>query len=294
MKARRSRGRRFAAFAYRVPLKQSHYGYSGRTRVMTAYEGTFLVDPSTYDLVRLVVRTSGLPPETGSCEATTTLDYKRVRLNDAALLLPSATRLQIVNADGSVEDNRTVFSDCHQFLGESVVTFGDPSGPASSKPDAPVASSLSLPEGLPFEAALTQNIDTSTAAVGDPVKARLTTPIRDGSSRILVPAGTPAVGRIVEMRHFYSSSPVVAVSIRLEALTLDGTPRPFAATLKPATLKLPRQRGLVLTGHALADTPPEAGRLVLDDPKHNLVIRSDLKLNWLTSSESDPAVRPQR
>jgi len=50
------------------------------------------------------------------------MDYKRVHLNDSELLLPLATRLQIVDTDGT-KDNRTVFSDCHEFLGESTVSF---------------------------------------------------------------------------------------------------------------------------------------------------------------------------
>jgi hypothetical protein len=58
-------GRIVSEFAFRVPYERSHYSYGeGQDRVITGYDGTFLVDPKTADLVRLVVRTNALPPET--------------------------------------------------------------------------------------------------------------------------------------------------------------------------------------------------------------------------------------
>jgi hypothetical protein len=69
-------GRQLADFEFRVPVKSSHYIYSGAgAPVTTGYYGDILVDPKTADLIRLAVHTEALPPETGSCEASTTLDY---------------------------------------------------------------------------------------------------------------------------------------------------------------------------------------------------------------------------
>jgi hypothetical protein len=64
-------GRQLADFEFRVPVQSSHYIYTGAgNRVTTGYYGDIFVDPKTADLIRLVVHTEGLPPETGSCEAS--------------------------------------------------------------------------------------------------------------------------------------------------------------------------------------------------------------------------------
>ena len=76
---------------------------------------------------------------------------------------------------------------------------------------------LAIPEGLPFELLLTQDIDTATAAVGDRISAQLASAIRDSSSTILAPAGSAVTGRIEEMRHLYQRPSMVLVSYRLES-----------------------------------------------------------------------------
>ncbi len=129
-------GRPLAEFGYRVPREMSNYVFGNRRQdVITGYEGTILVDPKTFDLVRLIVATSQLPAEVGSCQATTTLDYARVRLNEADFMLPTEARLEIVNTDGTEMQNRTVYSACHEFLGKSRLSFDEPSpepGPLES------------------------------------------------------------------------------------------------------------------------------------------------------------------
>ena len=101
-------GRTLSEFGYRVPYEKSHYRYGLlQHSAITGYDGTFLVDTKTADLVRLEVRTSRLPTETGACHASTTLDYGRVRLRGADFLLPSASTLRIFHIDGGeAEPNR--------------------------------------------------------------------------------------------------------------------------------------------------------------------------------------------
>jgi hypothetical protein len=53
---------RLVEFGFQVPREKSNYLFGNRrAHVTTAYEGTFLVDPKTGDLTRLVVRTSSFP-----------------------------------------------------------------------------------------------------------------------------------------------------------------------------------------------------------------------------------------
>jgi hypothetical protein len=175
-------GRTLAEFGFRVARELSSYKIGSRRghEETTGYEGSFLADPKTGDLVRLLVRTSGPPEDTGVCEAATTLDYGQVRLNDSEFLLPREAHLDILNTDGGQFRNRTVYSSCHEFTGESVLKFDEPAREASVS--APVIASktagsrsaptFSIPAGTVFGVRFTQPIDTKSAAAGDRIQAK--------------------------------------------------------------------------------------------------------------------------
>lgn len=171
-------GRTLAEFGFRVSYENSHYPFgNGQHRVITGYDGTFLIDPATTDLVQLVVRTNQLPSETGACYASTTLNYARVRLRGDNVLLPRESLLYVFTIEGTTTTNRTAFSDCHEFLGESTLTFDSRSSAVDSVGRNSVPQTSLFPPGLPFRVALTVGIDTATAAAGDSLKAWLVTPI---------------------------------------------------------------------------------------------------------------------
>ena len=149
-------GRALAAFCFRVPFENSSYSVGNKlSRAVVAYDGTFLVDPKTFDLVRLTIRTDGLPADLRACEASTTLDYGEVRLNGTEFLLPNAVRLQIVYADGGESENRTLFSGCHEFLGQSSLNFDAPPPTERATAQKPVPKALD-PRWPPTERATAQ------------------------------------------------------------------------------------------------------------------------------------------
>jgi len=113
-------GRTFSEFGFHVPYEKSHYFIGFAThRAVTGYDGTFLVNPKTADLARLSIRTSQLPAESGACYSSTTLDYARIHLQGIEFLLPSLSVLRIFSRDGSMAENHILYSNCHEFLGES-------------------------------------------------------------------------------------------------------------------------------------------------------------------------------
>ena len=285
-------GRVLAEFGFRVPYEKSHYRFGKRPNAVTiGYDGTFLVDVKTGELVRLVVRTSRLPAETGACYSTTTMDYAPTRLSDKDILLfPTESRLRIANINGVEFENHTAFSACHEFLGESILTFDSPSdGLASAAQQGPASHGFIIPSGLPFRVALTQGIDTAAAAAGDPIKAKLTTPIRRGS-KVLVPAGAAVVCRLVRMRQFYGSNPSVAIDIKLEtvrvgsaSVRITATPDiggSFQETKKGAL----RRRVELGTLRSLGD---RSAAFVFRDVSQPYLISSGLESMWVTAN---PAV----
>ena len=222
-------GRQLADFEFRVPVQSSHYLYSGAgNRVTTGYYGDILVDPKSADLIRLAVHTEGLPPETGSCEASTTLDYSRVRLNGAEFLLPNRGQLHILDANGVELENGTVYSGCHEFLGESTLRFDAAPEDAAAAGKATAAAD-ELPGGLPFTIALSNNLDVTAAAAGDKMSAKLTAAIRDTKGQILVPKGATVTARIVQIRRFYVPEPALRLVLKPETVDIAGKPQPLAA-----------------------------------------------------------------
>ena len=181
------------------------------------------MDAKSADLVRLVVRTSRLPKETKACYSSTTLDYARLRLQGADFLLPSATRLQLLNDDGGEAENRTVFSGCREFSQPSSAAVDSPPAVASAVPPA-----LVFPPGVEFRVVLTQGMNTATAASGDLIKAALVTPIMD-DSKVLVFPGAAVAARIVRIRRMYGAHPQLLLDMKLETVDVAGVPVSLAA-----------------------------------------------------------------
>jgi hypothetical protein len=271
--------RQLVEFAFEAPLERSHYTFTQRFRVITAYEGNFLVDSKTLDLVRLTIRTKELPTESGACEAATTTDYQNVRLHNSILLLPSLVRLVIVNTDGSESVNETGFSGCREFQGESAVNFGDDASKEPSSNSLALAPpELVIRKGLPFELALTQDIDTGKAAAGETVRCELVTPIREGRN-LVVPAGTPVTARIVELMRTYGPPSSLSLSLRLESLELAGTVRNLSARTKGVSRRGPRAPVPV---HQSGTVENHELTMVFPDPTGKIVIKSGLKTDWIT------------
>jgi len=286
-------GRQLADFEFRVPVQSSHYIYSGAgNRVTTGYYGDFLVDPKTADLIRLSVHTEGLPPETGSCEASTTLDYSRVRLNGAEFLLPNRGQLQILDANGMELENSTAYSACHEFLGESTLRF-EADTPAATKTAAPaagrVAAADEFPGGLPFTIALNNNIDVSAAAAGEKIGAKLTAAIRDTKDQILAPKGAAVTARIIQIRRFYVPAPSLRLVLKLETVDIAGTLRPLAAApdsrAPPSnnTKATLQRRSIPAT---LDNQDPQAAVFQFWDAKGNFVASSGFESKWLTVAQA--------
>jgi hypothetical protein len=74
---------------------------------MVPYDGTFLVDPKTFDLVRLTVNAEQLPEQLKVCGINSTLDYSVGQLDHSDFLLPTNTQLRVINDDGSESENNT-------------------------------------------------------------------------------------------------------------------------------------------------------------------------------------------
>jgi hypothetical protein len=283
-------GRSLVEFSFSVPLEQSSYRISKqRQSAVVAYDGTFLIDPKTFDLVRLTVHAIQIPEELG-CDITTTVDYRSLRINNSEFFLPSDVDLRVVEADGAEAENRTVFTGCHEFLGESTLRFDDaPAQPVTNQQAS--FKILPLPPGQQFRFALTRAIDPATAAAGDQVNATLTSPIKDKRGRVLVPKGAAVTGRIVQIMWRYGlQSESLTLALKLETVEAGGVPRAFdtrmESTVKTHTNSIDFsavRRTLGSFDQMLAQEDPAVGFLEFPNVTRDYVIDRGLEIQAMTA-----------
>jgi hypothetical protein len=226
-----------AEFGFVVPLERSKYSVGNKAhRAVVKYEGTFLVDPKTFTLVQLTIHADDLPAELNVCEDTTILDYERIRLNGSEFLLPKDARFHVVGVGGSELKNRTIFSGCHEFRGESTLTFVPPAETTTTETRGMAKpAAAALPAGLPFTLTLSQSIDASKAAAGDVIKGKLTRAIRGPRREVLVPKGAVVTGRLVEVVRLYGAeAQSLRIGIKLETIESGGIATQFDAQLESA------------------------------------------------------------
>lgn len=287
-------GRVLSEFGYRVPLNKStfeyYYGPDRRQHVRVPYDGMFLADPTTLDLVRLTVH-DALPPHTDACEGTQTVDYRRLHIGGGDVLLAAESSLDIFGPVDESE-NHAVYSACHQFIGESTINFDPPAAPgqsATEKGDTATGAPF-IPPGLPFELAFTEPIDSTVAAAGDLILAKLVSPIRGLDSKILVNAGARVSGRIVLMARDHTSNRLI-VEVRLRTLNTGGVSLPFAATTDSGVRRFQApSRGLARRleiGPLDASQGRAVGVLVFDRVGKNYVVKSGFRSHWRTLKPSD-------
>ena len=217
-------------YAYQVPAEASHYYVVvGNEWKTTASHGLFRIYAATGDLGRLVMETDQLPSDARLCRARTTTDYQYMLIGNGAFLIPRQSQLETLSPYAGETSSVTTFSNCHEYTAESTVRF-DGQEPAGHEKMSP-QTTAPLPPGLSLTLALLSPIDTSVAAAGDPVSARVTGAVHaPHSDRILVPAGAIVHGRILQMRHQYSSSQFL-VSIRLDTLETNAGVPPLSIQL---------------------------------------------------------------
>jgi hypothetical protein len=224
-------GRKVIRYDYRVPYMSS--GYQIRVpphEAKVAYHGSLWVDAGTLDLVRLEVHADDIPAELGLAEASDSIDYGRVRIGDTDFLLPRSSELLMRDFQGNESRNRTLFTGCQQFTGQSVLSFGEAppgGGPAPQK----IFTEITLPPGLALELKLDAEIDSAESFVGDPVTARVGRNVKRGGE-VLVPKGAVVSGRITRLEKQSAPYSHFAVGLQFFSLEFGNTRAAFTAELE--------------------------------------------------------------
>ena len=276
-------GKTLFEYAYHVPLAASRFEVKTDDGWHpSAYEGEFRVDPQTYELDSLTVRTVDPPEAAAFCEAAAALDYQQVHIGDSDLLLPRQAELEIELRDGGETRNLTAFSQCREYQAESEITFAESASTANASPQSAGRGRVALPIGLPVILALASSIDTAAAAAGDPVDAKVVKAVRRaGSSEELVPAGAIVRGRIRRVEHHLMPSPYFRIVLAFNRVEVDGAVSPFVVRSEPdkelaqklgANLEL-RDTGIWYWG---------VGTFLFPSNKSDIVIPAGFESKWFT------------
>lgn len=284
------RGKLVLEYAYQVPADASHYWTSknGEKLRVTAFHGSFWVNPVNSDLERLTVLTSELPPETGACTADTRVDYQKVRLGTGDFLLPLESELHFALRDGSESFSTTNYSKCREYLAESNLSFADPVLEEKSSSEA---AAFPIRNGLPVTLALSEPIDTRIAAAGDLLSAKVVRAVVDPASQaVVIPAGALVRGRIVRLEHRLLPSPHFLISISWSRISDHQRSVPFFARIRETNLDPASSRAALPGTRVRIWLPPPGeskragGWLILPTSKDHFVVRPGYKTQWLTAS----------
>lgn len=282
-------GRRTIRFDYRVPAIQSGF----RLRVKPAegivgYEGAFWVDAGSLDLIALEVRANEIPPQLPVQSASETLRYQMVKIGEQDFLLPQDSELTLVDLNGNESRNRTRFSNCRQYAGESVIRFDDAPETSAAAPAIPTP--LEIPAGLEVELKLETPVEAGISAVGDPLKA---TVARDAKLKgaVVIPKGAQVTGRLLRLQRYDAwREPVWLAGMEFQRLEFPGRFADFRARLDAASSNLPspvQDRRGNITWMVVREAPsanPRIGILYIRGERGKLNI--GLRTWWHTEAPS--------
>ena len=192
-------GRRAVRYGYQVPQMLSGYQIRvGPNHAFVEYHGSFWVDADSLDLIRLEVHADNPPPNLSLTEASDTMEYQRARIGDADFLLPQSSELVMIDLLGNIIRNRTYFSTCRQYAGESKLSFAEPSIDVVTPAPVSQAKPIRLPPGLTIDVRLQTPIQSGRSATGDLVTALVGRDVKK-NGEIVAPKGAVLTGRITRL-----------------------------------------------------------------------------------------------
>lgn len=261
-------GRPVHRFDFEVPMADSRYSMRmGQVSATVGYRGSFWADRETYQLRRLFLEIHEIPPELALQGGNVRIDYERRRLGESQFLLPAQAETTLMMADGSESRNRTTYTNCRQYAGESSLVFEDPEESAETPPPAPVID-WTLPKDLRVTMRLAGELQAAKAAIGDAVEF---TVWRDAAQRreVWLEKGARVRMRVAYLRCVDSPTAACALGLRPESFEAGNKHGRFLARMdEPSMTAMLMQVGPRGVGQALStrlgrDYLPEGASLIV-------------------------------
>ena len=191
-------GRRATRYDFRISSLAGGYKLgSGRQSAWVGSKGSFWFDPDSLALIRLDVFADDIPSGLDLIGALTRIQYEKMRVANQEFLAPEMVEIVLRHPSGETRRNTVQFANCREYTADSSISFGGPESEATSSHDelAPVE----LPPDLKMRLELEDGLGSATAAIGDPLHARVTEDVRRGG-QVIVPKGAVVTGRVYSMQ----------------------------------------------------------------------------------------------
>ncbi len=210
-------------YGFDVPPDHSSYKLrAGNVEATIGFQGAFWIDAQTLDPVRLDVQAYDIPEKLGLAQVDTTLQYSRLNIDSAQLLLPVAASLTVIAVDGEESLNRTKLSACRHYSTESTIRFDTDTVVAAAPSSAPAPSAFALPHGAVLELSLDASLNPAMMGIGDRVSASVTKGL---------PQAAVVRGRLVRLEKQTMPFPIYEIGLEFDTLESDGRTMPFTATM---------------------------------------------------------------
>ena len=230
-------GRMAVKYDFRLPrlLKGLRISIPGGAGTV-GEEGSLWADPQSLDLIRLESRADEIPPYLPLEEASTNVNYARMRIGDYTVLLAQQAELHMLDATGVESFDRLEFTHCRAYSAESDIRFDtEPQEPPQALPagSPPIPSALdrarqSVPALLLITVQLTTSISDKDT-VGTIIEGKVSGDVlRKG--KILIPNGSLVRGRIRRLER-YEGGGAFIVGLEFTELAVRGGSLPFYADL---------------------------------------------------------------
>jgi hypothetical protein len=268
-------GRRAIRYDYHVPQMLSGYQIRvGPNEAFVEYHGSFWVEADTLDLIRLEVHADTPPPNLNLTEASDTTEYQRARIGGGDFLLPQSSELLMIDLLGNASRNRTYFSGCRQYAGESKLSFPEPSSDVAAPAPAPQATPIRLPPGLTVDVRLQTPIQSGRSATGDLVTALVGRDVKN-HGEIVAPKGAVLTGRITRLEKRKADQDYYIVGLEFSTIEFDHRSGEFRASLQDSGLaqnsRIGAGRGPArrqMMDEDLPDVSPKAGSVFVVRSSH--------------------------
>lgn len=217
-------------------------------------DGSFWVDPATYDVVRLDLNADHIPPTLPLAELATSIRYARTLLaGRLEVLLPESADVRMVKNSGEVYVDQVQFTQCQVFGAESKLDFqaADSDQPARFGAITLDDTLRPLPAGLRIAVKLKTPISAETT-VGTLIDGVVAGDVKDKHA-VVIPAGSPVRGRVRRLEHYSEPVHFFVVGLEFTEVEIEGVRHIFYADLQ----NVDRAPGVELTlgtGNAGADT----------------------------------------
>jgi hypothetical protein len=198
-------------------------------------EGSLWADPQSLDLIRLESRVDEIPPYLPLEEASTNVNYARMRIGDYNALLAQQADSHMLDAEGVESYNRLEFTHCRAYSAQSDIRFDpEPQEPPQVLPSGPPpipspdAAGQAVPALLLITVQLTSSISDKDA-VGTLIEGIVSgNVLRKG--KILIPNGSVVRGRIRRLERYRGGGAFI-VGLEFTEVEVRGGILPFYADL---------------------------------------------------------------